>query len=366
MDFFLEIILICPFFSLNPSERMRIRKQLTISIITIAIILFAIGSVASFITANKQNSQTDGFSGSWSLEPAMEVSRNITVPKDGSMLNIVLNATDRIIVQIDRYGETQFLKNESQLKNTFYLTDPGEWNVTFRNETPQPINYTLSYVLTNFYKYTEQSYVWLVFPTFLTGEILLCALLPITFYDNIKRKWNKKIAEIIIVAIMLIFAVGLMPILSLVLGTSVPLSSPTSSSMEPTVSPGDLALVRGVNPKTLSVGDIIVYDQLIQNLSDPTPSKISNPTMHRIDKIIFENNQRFFVTKGDNNPTEDDWFVPKEGVQGKVVFVIPYLGNVVLALSRIDVKIALVSITVVVIALWPNKKKKTPLIGEKK
>jgi signal peptidase len=165
---------------------------------------------------------------------------------------------------------------------------------------------------------------------------------------------------------MVTFAVGFMPILGLVSGTSVPLASPTSSSMEPTVSPGDLALVTGVNPKTLSVGDIIVYDELVQNLSDPVPSKISSPTMHRIDKIVFENNQRYFITKGDNNPTEDDWFVPKEGVQGKVVFVIPYLGNVVLALSRIDVKIAIVSITVVIIALWPNKKKKTPPKGAKK
>jgi signal peptidase len=133
--------------------------------------------------------------------------------------------------------------------------------------------------------------------------------------------------------------------------------------MEPTASPGDLAIVTSVYPRSLQVGDIIVYDKLMVTLQSK-PSQIEAPTMHRIDRIFAVNNQRFFITKGDNNPNEDTWFVPEEGVVGKVIFVVPLIGNVFLLLSRLDVKIELIAATVAIIALWPSKKTWAKLRGK--
>jgi signal peptidase len=149
-----------------------------------------------------------------------------------------------------------------------------------------------------------------------------------------------------------------MPLLTLLTGTTTPLFSPISSSMEPTVSPGDLAIVTHVYPRSLQVGDIIVYDKLMETLQS-TPSQISSPTLHRIARIVVVNNQRFFVTKGDNNPDEDTWFVPEEGVIGKVVFVFPFVGNIFLLLSQLEVKVGVIVAAVAIIALWPSKKAKT-------
>lgn len=194
----------------------------------------------------------------------------------------------------------------------------------------------------------------MVFPTFFTAEILLFLLLPVNFYDNVKRM-SKKTRETLLFLVIAFLALGFMPLLALLTGTSTPLFSPTSSSMEPTVVPGDLAIVTSVYPRSLQVGDIIVYGELVETLQS-TPSKISSPTLHRIARIVVVNNQRFFVTKGDNNPDEDTWFVPEEGIIGKVVWVVPYVGNLFLLLSQLEVKVGVIVAALAIIALWPSKK----------
>ena len=336
---------------------MHLRKRLTICFITVAIFFFVIGSVAGLLADVSKTEEKEGSSRFHSLAPASEKWQNITTHQQNSILRIDLNSTDKLLTTISLNGEVEYSKNESYLENQFLLRTVGDWNVTFKNYNADYVNYTLTYALTTYFKEATYPFAWLIFPAFAAGQLTICLLIGVTFYDNMK-KWSRRTKEIILLSVIAILALGFIPMLSLATGTDTPIISPVSSSMEPTINPGDLAIVQGAHPRSLEVGDILVYDKLVEDLNEPTPQTISSPTVHRIERIITYNNQRFFVTKGDNNPNEDTWFVPEEGVIGKVTFVVPYLGGVVLALSQIEVKIIIIAVALVVIALWPSKKSK--------
>ena len=129
--------------------------------------------------------------------------------------------------------------------------------------------------------------------------------------------------------------------------------------MVPTIRPGDLVLLQKVDPSKLRVGDIICYDALSQKLDSSSTPITPYPIMHRINQIVIENGARYFVTKGDNNPSPDDWYVPQDAVVGKAILIIPYMGKVFTFLSQLDVKIPAIVAILAIIALWPTKKKDT-------
>ncbi|MCL5788353.1 MAG: signal peptidase I [Candidatus Marsarchaeota archaeon] len=115
------------------------------------------------------------------------------------------------------------------------------------------------------------------------------------------------------------------------LHTSLPLAAVTSGSMTPQIKQGDLIVVQGVNTSRLGVGDIIVYCSTDPYLSD---CKI----VHRIVEVVRQNGEVVgFITKGDNNLENDALAgfepvtgIPPSRVIGKVVFVLPLLGWVVI------------------------------------
>lgn len=93
---------------------------------------------------------------------------------------------------------------------------------------------------------------------------------------------------------------------------------------------GDLLIVQGVG----SVSDIAVGDVLIIN-RDP----YTIPLTHRVLAVWTDNGKVRFTVKGDYNSTliddsrtswSDDRVVIPERITGKVVFVIPKLGNIAL------------------------------------
>ena len=334
---------------------MHVRKRLTMCLVTLAIFFFVLGFAAGLLSDVAKKEEKDGYSSYYILAPSSEDWKNVATRQSSSVLRIDLNSTDRLLTTISLNGEVEYTKNESFLENAFLLRQVGNWNVTFKNYNADYVNYTLTLTLTTYIKNTVYPFAWLIFPTFAAGQFTLCLIIIVAFYDNMK-KWSRKTKEIILLSAVAILALGSMPLLSLVTGTDTPIISPISSSMEPTINAGDLALVQGAHPRSLEVGDILVYDKLVEDLSEPNPRQISAPTVHRIERIVTYNNKRFFVTRGDNNPNEDSWFVPEEGVMGKVTFVVPYLGGVVLALGQIEAKIVIISVAIGAIALWPNKK----------
>lgn len=93
----------------------------------------------------------------------------------------------------------------------------------------------------------------------------------------------------------------------------------TGTSMFPTLEDGDLVVLQQVPFNAISVGDVIVYN--------PPCAAEDFSVIHRVVGI----SQGGFITKGDNNRITDQAAGIASGpvtsacIEGKVVFVIPYI-----------------------------------------
>lgn len=140
-----------------------------------------------------------------------------------------------------------------------------------------------------------------------------------------KKSWKREIVEdIIVVAIVLVAVWGSGIGLQLYLGTPTPLLAVESGSMEPVLYRGDLVIVRAVDPTTLQLGDIIIYNRT----SDPRDV----PIVHRIIAIQDISGELYFTTKGDNNPGPDSGLRTTADIRAKVIGSIRYLGFITLLL----------------------------------
>lgn len=109
------------------------------------------------------------------------------------------------------------------------------------------------------------------------------------------------------IAIVLViwFALGIFPVQPVSVATR---------SMVPTLNYGDLTFIKKCTPNDVIVNDIIEYQME------------GYTVIHRIKEIYQENGEFFFITKGDNNDSEDKNPVSEDQLIGKVIFKIPYLG----------------------------------------
>lgn len=96
------------------------------------------------------------------------------------------------------------------------------------------------------------------------------------------------------------------------------LSGSMAAEPEPVIKPGDVVIVNSVNADALGEGDIITFDR-----------GGDTPTTHRIVAVEQQDDQRQFVTKGDNNEDADPQPVAPDQVIGRVMFTIPLVGHVV-------------------------------------
>ena len=111
--------------------------------------------------------------------------------------------------------------------------------------------------------------------------------------------------------------------LSAELKTPYPVEWVETGSMEPVLQPGDLILVKGIQPNKIQLGDIIVFHQ---------PGDYNNLIIHRVVNITNEDGQIYLTTKGDANPASISWEVnfPASDVIGMWTgFRIPYAGWVI-------------------------------------
>lgn len=118
------------------------------------------------------------------------------------------------------------------------------------------------------------------------------------------------------------------------LDTPDPLAAVVSGSMTPTIKVGDLLVVQGVNAQTLKPGDIIVYCSTDKALADCL-------IVHRIVRVVMQDGTvQGYITQGDNNFASDNGQlepitgIPPGDVKGKVIFVIPLLGFLVIWLKN--------------------------------
>lgn len=88
-------------------------------------------------------------------------------------------------------------------------------------------------------------------------------------------------------------------------------------SMEPAIKLGSLAVIKPVEPETVSEGDIITF---------AAPTENSVIITHRVTQVIDGESGLMFSTKGDANEEPDAYTVPAENVLGRVWISIPYAG----------------------------------------
>ena len=135
------------------------------------------------------------------------------------------------------------------------------------------------------------------------------------------------LAPIIIVGVCIavIFALGFPPKFYVVV----------SESMIPTLKTGDAILISTDDAtcstfNCLKVGDIIVFEPNSRS-TDSQPGEI---LVHRVQAIGLDaDNQRVLRTKGDANPNSIetvDYPITENQYVGKVIYVIPYLGVVLM------------------------------------
>lgn len=129
--------------------------------------------------------------------------------------------------------------------------------------------------------------------------------------------------NLIHIVLGILLALGINQGLALALSTDMPVVAVESNSMVPTFQRGDILVLQGVPKEELKVGDIIVF----------SPSSDQIPVVHRIIKI---NKDGTFQTMGDANqgqlPFEKS--IRYSQIHGKVIFIIPYLGWIKIALME--------------------------------
>jgi signal peptidase len=118
-------------------------------------------------------------------------------------------------------------------------------------------------------------------------------------------------------------------------------------SMETAIPYASLAYEETVNVDDLKVGDVITF-------IPPPQYNIENPVTHRIYSITtLDSGQRAFETKGDNNDSKDPWTMTLDkNEQGRVVFHLPYVGYLYIALSHWWVRFILIVIPLLACAVW--------------
>lgn len=125
--------------------------------------------------------------------------------------------------------------------------------------------------------------------------------------------------------------IGAYLILCIYCSTLTPLYVVASESMKPTLNVGDLIIIK--NTKEININDIIIFES-----PKTTPEQDLQPIVHRVINITTINGTRYYQTKGDNNPTPDQWrdyrgtnytlnhMVSERLLKGKVISTIPLIG----------------------------------------
>lgn len=128
-----------------------------------------------------------------------------------------------------------------------------------------------------------------------------------------------------------------------------------SGSMETQISAGDIVVVKEIDTNELKKGDIIAF-------------KDGNIVItHRIDEVSEIDGKTHYITKGDNNSTQDFGYVLPEQVEGVFKFKIARLGNIAMFIQTPLGMIVCLSIPIIIIILLQtadSKKEKEELVAK--
>lgn len=121
-----------------------------------------------------------------------------------------------------------------------------------------------------------------------------------------------------------------------------------SGSMETKIHKGDLIFVKEVDPSNLTLEDVIAFRDAEETV-----------TTHRIIDIVDKDGVTYFITKGDNNDSQDQNLVEFDDVEGIYVGRIPNVGSIMNSLAEPTTVIILgLGITVIFIIGYSISNKK--------
>jgi len=157
---------------------------------------------------------------------------------------------------------------------------------------------------------------------------------------------------LILVGLVFLVTYGGMAVARIAMNTESPIMVVPSTSMVPTLNIGDIVIVKGVDPRTIAVGTVIIFR---------SPGG-SIDIIHRVIGITEVEGKLYFQTKGDHNTVADPWTpgVPEENVKGVLVGKIPYVGYVTLALQGpLGIVLIVFLILLMVVFEYYDSRKKT-------
>ncbi len=124
-----------------------------------------------------------------------------------------------------------------------------------------------------------------------------------------------------------------------------------SGSMEKEIHKGDLIITKIIEPSTLKINDVIAFRD-----------EENTVTTHRIIDMIERDGNTYFVTKGDNNNTQDQNLVEYKDVEGIYVGRVPLVGTILNELAKpVNAVILVMGITIVFILLFQRTSRKIKL-----
>lgn len=129
-----------------------------------------------------------------------------------------------------------------------------------------------------------------------------------------------------------------------------------SGSMETEIHVGDLIITKVIDPEDLVKDDVIAFRDAEGTV-----------TTHRIIDIVTIEDNKYFVTKGDNNNTQDKNMVELSDVEGIYVTSIPGIGKMMDSLAKpTTIVIVILGITVIFVVgfLISTKKEKNQELEE--
>ena len=92
-----------------------------------------------------------------------------------------------------------------------------------------------------------------------------------------------------------------------------------SGSMEPIIKVKDAVVIRRCEESDIKIGDVVTY----RSLEDAYYGILIT---HRVVNIEYQNGEKVYITKGDNNETIDRSPITFNQIQGKVTMRIPKIG----------------------------------------
>jgi len=167
-------------------------------------------------------------------------------------------------------------------------------------------------------------------------------------------KWNQwpEIAQTgFFIAIIIGATLGGFVLFSWGMGTSTPLVVVTSQSMSPTLERGHLLILQKQAPEDIVVDDVIVFHATWHPEA---------PVVHRVVQVDNVSGELHYWTQGDNNIHVDPTYTVYEDIVGVMVFAIPFIGHITLALQEPGVLPLVIVVLIVIIILPELVPKKEP------